>query len=97
MMNTHDNGVREHGVFYFHNERVIGYGLLGAGGGKTSVFSFLSEQNAVMFAYHIKLGGGDCILNGAQVIAFGDYCYAMNYIPQEQIGLGSFCRGGMWT
>ncbi len=94
-MNTHENGMKEFGIFLYEDRQVRGYGLWGGGGGVTSVFSFLTKAQARSFMQHIRKGGGQACLNGSQVVFFGDYCGAMNFIPSEKIEHRHFSRGDL--
>ena len=94
-MNTHENGMKEFGIFLYKNRQVRGYGLWGGGGGVTSVFSFLTKAHARSFLQHVKKGKGEAFLNGAQVIFMCDYVSAMNLIPSEKIEYRSFSRGDL--
>lgn len=94
-MNSHNNGVKEFGIFFYENREVRGYGLSGGGGGVTSVFSFLSKKNAISFYRHIDNGNESVFVNGAQVIFVGDYSTALNFIPKEKIDYCSFSRSDL--
>lgn len=95
-MNTHDNGMKEFGIFFYDDREVRGYGLWGGGGGITSVFSFLTKKNAMSFYKHIKNGNGPAFVNGSQVVFVGDYSSALNFIPKERIDYCSFARGDLF-
>lgn len=92
MTNSHYDGMKEFGVFFYDGREVRGYGLWGGGGGITSVFSFLTKKNAISFFKHIKKGNGPAVVNGSQVVFVGDYSSALNFIPKERIVHFSFCR-----
>jgi hypothetical protein len=94
-MNTHNNGVKEFGIFFYENREVRGYGLSGGGGGVTSVFSFLTKKNAISFYRHIENGNGSVFVNGAQVVFVGDYSTALDFIPKEKIDYRSFSRSAL--
>ena len=94
-MNTHENGMKEFGIFLYENREVRGYGLWGGGGGVTSIFSFLTKAHASSFLKHLSKSDGEAYLNGAQVIFNGDYVSAMNFIPSEKIEYRSFSRGDL--
>jgi len=95
-MHTHENGMKEFGIFLYKNRQVRGYGLWGGGGGVTSVFSFLTKAHARSFLKHLSMSDGETYLNGAQVIFMGDYVSAMNLIPNEKIEHRSFSRGDLY-
>jgi hypothetical protein len=73
-MKTHGNSFREHGTFYYKNKKVIGYGLINGGGGKTTVFSFFNKTDAKTFVKHFLSGVSFQVhLNDCQVICFAGY------------------------
>ena len=94
-MNTHENGMKEFGIFFYDDREVRGYGLWGGGGGVTSVFSFLSKKDAISFYRHIRNGKGPAIVNGSQVVFAGGYNSALNFIPKERICYCSFSRSDL--
>lgn len=94
-MNTHENGMKEFGIFYYDEREVRGYGLWGGGGGVTSIFSFLTKAHARSFLQHVRKGEGEAFLNDAQVIFIGDYVSAINFVPSEKIEYRSFSRGSL--
>jgi hypothetical protein len=95
-MNTHENGMKEFGIFFYENREVRGYGLWGGGGGVTSVFSFLTNKQPWSFYKHIRNGNGLACLNESQVIFVGEYSSALDFIPTEKIDYCSFARGDLF-
>ncbi len=85
IMNKHDDGAREFGLFVYENRLVVGYCLWSGGGGATSVFSFLTKKSAKSFHRHFYRQNAFAVLNGSQVIFFGPYGEALKYVPDDMV------------